>query len=379
MDFSFTEEQTLLRNMVQSFVQDNYDFDARMKNVHSETGMNRDIWQQFAELGLLAAPFSESMGGLDGGPIETMVIMEELGRGLVVEPYLPTIILCGGILNRHASDAQKQAHLPSLIAGETIWALAYSERQSRFNLADISTTAQQNGDAYMLNGVKSVVLGGPWADKLIVSARLSGGQRDSDGVGLFIVDKSADGVSTQDYLTVDGGRASEVTLENVEVKADALVGGAGKGLPILEEAVDFGIGALCAEAIGQIKMLNDATVEYCKTRKQFGVPIGSFQVLQHRMVDMFMEYEQSVSMTYMVNMKLDENGSDRAKAASGAKVQIGKAGRFVGQQAVQMHGGMGMTEELNVGHYFKRLTMIDTQFGNIDHHLRRFAAASATK
>lgn len=375
MDFSFTEEQTLLRNMVQSFVQDNYDFDSRMKIVRSDEGMSREIWGQFAELGLLAAPFSEEMGGLDGGPIETMVIMEELGRGLVVEPYLPTVVLCGGILNRHGSDAQKEAHLAGIIGGEDIWALAYSEPQSRFNPADVLTSAKADGDGYVLNGTKAVVAAAPWANKLIVSARISGDQRDSDGLGLFIVEKSADGVSTQDYPTVDGNRASEVTLENVAVGADALVGAAGNGLALLEEALDYGIGAVCAEAIGHMKCLNDATVEYCKTRKQFGVPIGSFQVLQHRMVDMFMEYEQSVSMTYMVNMKLSEGEAERKKAAAGAKVQIGKSGRFVGQEAVQLHGGMGMTEELNVGHYFKRLTVIDTQFGNVDHHLKRFAAA----
>ncbi|MDA8712128.1 acyl-CoA dehydrogenase family protein [Alphaproteobacteria bacterium] len=375
MDFSFTEEQTLLRNMVQSFVQDNYDFDSRMKIVRSEEGMSREIWGQFAELGLLAAPFSEEMGGLDGGPIETMVIMEELGRGLVVEPYLPTIVLCGGILSRHASDAQKEAHLPGIIGGEDVWALAYAEPQSRFNPADVLTSAKADGDGYVLNGTKAVVAAAPWASKLIVSARISGDQRDSDGLGLFIVEKTASGVSTQDYPTVDGNRASEVTLENVTVGADALIGDAGNGLALLDEALDYGIGAVCAEAIGHMKCLNDATVEYCKTRKQFGVPIGSFQVLQHRMVDMFMEYEQSVSMTYMVNMKLTESEAERKKAAAGAKVQIGKSGRFVGQEAVQLHGGMGMTEELNVGHYFKRLTVIDTQFGNVDHHLKRFAAA----
>jgi len=375
VDFSFTEEQTLLRNMVQSFVQDNYDFDSRMKIVRSEEGMSREIWGQFAELGLLAAPFSEEMGGLDGGPIETMVIMEELGRGLVVEPYLPTIVLCGGILSRHASDAQKEAHLPGIIGGEDVWALAYAEPQSRFNPADVLTSAKADGDGYVLNGTKAVVAAAPWASKLIVSARISGDQRDSDGIGLFIVEKSASGVSTQDYPTVDGNRASEVTLENVTVGADALIGGAGNGLALLDEALDYGIGAVCAEAIGHMKCLNDATVEYCKTRKQFGVPIGSFQVLQHRMVDMFMEYEQSVSMTYMVNMKLTESEAERKKAAACAKVQLGKSGRFVGQEAVQLHGGMGMTEELNVGHYFKRLTVIDTQFGNVDHHLKRFAAA----
>jgi alkylation response protein AidB-like acyl-CoA dehydrogenase len=375
VDFSFTEEQTLLRNMVQSFVQDNYDFDSRMKIVRSEEGMSRDIWNQFAELGLLAAPFSEDMGGLDGGPIEIMIIMEELGRGLAVEPYVPTVVLCGGILNRHASEAQKEANLAGIIGGENVWALAYSEPQSRFNPADVLTSAKADGDGYVLNGTKAVVSGAPWADKLIVSARISGEQRDRNGIGLFIVDKAASGVSTQDYPTVDGNRASEVTLENVSVGADALIGDGATGLSILEEALDHGIGAVCAEALGHMKSLNDATVEYCKTRKQFGVPIGSFQVLQHRMVDMFMEYEQSVSMTYMVNMKLIDGEVERRKAASGAKVQIGKSGRFVGQEAVQLHGGMGMTEELNVGHYFKRLTVIDTQFGNVDHHLKRFAAA----
>jgi len=374
MDFSFSEEQTLLRNMVQSFVQDNYDFDKRTKIVKSENGWSKENWQQFAELGLLAAPFSEEFGGLDGGPIETMIIMEEFGRGLVVEPYLPTVVLCGGILNRHASADQKNTYLPGLIGGENVWSLAYAEPQSRFNLADVLTSAKKDGEGYVLNGAKAVVIGAPWADKLIVSARVSGDQRDTSGLALFVVDKTSAGVSTQDYPTVDGGRASEVIFENVKVDASAMIGAEGAGFAILEEAIDFGIGALCGEAIGQMKCLHDATVEYCKTRKQFGTPIGSFQVLQHRMVDMFMEYEQSVSMTYMVNMKLTEDQKSRAKAASGAKVQIGKSGRFVGQQAVQLHGGMGMTEELNVGHYFKRLTMIDTQFGNVDHHLRRFAA-----
>ena len=375
MDFSFTEEQTLLRNTVQSFVRDKYNFDARMKITQSDEGMSREIWQQFAELGLLAAPFPEAMGGLDGDTIEVMVIMEELGRNLVIEPYLPTVVLCGGILKRHASAAQQEAHLSSLALGESIWALAYSEPQGRFNPADIVTSAKESGGNYVLNGTKCVVHGLPWADKVIVSARLSGAQRDEDGIGLFILDKAAKGVSTQDYPTVDGGRAGELVLENVEVAADALIGAAGGGFAILDEALDYGIGASCAEAIGNMKMAHDATVEYCKTRKQFGVPIGTFQVLQHRMVDMFMDYEQSVSMTYMLNMKLGESERERRKAASAAKVQIGKAGRFIGQQAVQLHGGMGMTEELNVGHYFKRLTMIDTQFGNVDYHLKRFARA----
>lgn len=376
MDFSFSEEQTLLRNTVQSFLQDKYDFDTRRKIVASDEGFRRDYWQQFAELGLLAAPFSEEMGGLGGGPIDTMIIMEEFGRHLVVEPFLETVVLAGGFLREGGSPAQQEELIPGIIGGENIWAFAYAEPQGRYNLADLKTTAKKDGDGFVLNGYKCVVLAGPWADKLVVTARTSGGQRDRDGVTVFIVDKGADGVSTRDYPTVDGRRASEITFENVKVGADAVIGEVDKGLALVEKVTDQAIAALSAEAIGGMKELNEATVEYCKTRKQFGVPIGKFQVLQHRMVDMFMAYEQSVSMTYMVNLKVEEEEAERKKAASGAKVQIGKAGRFVGQQAVQLHGGMGMTDELSVGHYFKRLTMIDTQFGNVDHHLKRYSSAA---
>jgi alkylation response protein AidB-like acyl-CoA dehydrogenase len=372
MDFSFTEEQTLLRNMVQRFVQDEYDHDARQKIVNSEEGMSRDHWNTFAELGLLAAPFAEEYDGLGGSQIETMVIMEELGRGLVVEPYFQTIVLGAGFINEGASDEQKKALIPGIIGGEDIYAVGFAEPQSRFNLTDITTKAEKSGDGYTLNGYKAVVIGAPWANKLIITTRTSGGQRDADGVSIFVIDKGADGVTTRDYPTVDGLRASEVTLENVSVSADALLGQEGKGAALLEKVIDQGIAALCAEACGVMKVLNDATVEYCKTREQFGQPIGKFQVLQHRMVDMFMEYEQSVSMAYMVNLKLDEDDVERKKAASAAKVQIGKSGKMIGQSAVQLHGGMGMTDELNVGHYFKRLTMIDTLFGNVDFHLKRY-------
>lgn len=376
MDFSFTEEQTLLRNTVQSLLQDKYDFDTRRKVAKSADGWRPEIWAQFAELGLLAAPFSEEMGGLGGGAIETMIVMEEFGRHLVVEPYVETVVIAGGFLREGGSPAQQEAHIPGIVGGETVWAFAYAEPQGRYNLADLTTTAKKDGSGYTINGYKAVVLGAPWAQKLIVTARTSGGQRDRDGVSVFIVDKSAAGVSTRDYPTVDGRRASEITFENVKVDADALIGQEGKGLPLVEKITDQAIAALSAEAIGCMKELNTATVEYCKTRKQFGVPIGKFQVLQHRMVDMFMAYEQSVSMTYMVNLKLTEGDTERTRAAAGAKVQIGKAGRFVGQQSVQLHGGMGMTDELNVGHYFKRLTMIDTQFGNIDYQLKRYSEAA---
>ena len=376
MDFSFTEEQTLLRNTVQSLLADKYDFDTRRKVTKTADGWRPEIWAQFAELGLLAAPFSEELGGLGGGAIENMIIMEEFGRHLVVEPYVETVVIAGGFLREGGTAAQQEALIPGIVGGETVWAFAYAEPQGRYNLADLTTTAKKDGSGYTINGYKAVVLGAPWAQKLIVTARTSGGQRDRDGVSVFIVDKSAAGVSTRDYPTVDGRRASEITFENVKVGADALIGAEGKGLPLVEKIADEAIAALSAEAIGCMKELNSATVEYCKTRKQFGVPIGKFQVLQHRMVDMFMAYEQSVSMTYMVNLKLSEAEAERVKAAAGAKVQIGKAGLVVGQQAVQLHGGMGMTDELNVGHYFKRLTMIDTQFGNVDHQLKRYSEAA---
>ena len=376
MDFSFTEEQTLLRNTVQSLLADKYDFDTRRKVTKTADGWRPEIWAQFAELGLLAAPFSEELGGLGGGAIENMIIMEEFGRHLVVEPYVETVVIAGGFLREGGTAAQQEALIPGIVGGETVWAFAYAEPQGRYNLADLTTTAKKDGSGYTINGYKAVVLGAPWAQKLIVTARTSGGQRDRDGVSVFIVDKSAAGVSVRDYPTIDGRRASEITFENVKVGADALIGAEGKGLPLVEKIADEAIAALSAEAIGCMKELNSATVEYCKTRKQFGVPIGKFQVLQHRMVDMFMAYEQSVSMTYMVNLKLSEAEAERVKAAAGAKVQIGKAGRFVGQQAVQLHGGMGMTDELNVGHYFKRLTMIDTQFGNVDHQLKRYSEAA---
>ncbi|TNE36334.1 MAG: pimeloyl-CoA dehydrogenase small subunit, partial [Alphaproteobacteria bacterium] len=290
MDFSFTEEQTMLRDMVQRFVRENYDIDARRKIVESEEGMSRDHWNTFAELGLLAAPFPEEYDGMGGSQIDTMVIMEELGRGLVVEPYFQTVVLGGGFIREGGSEDQKKALIPGIISGEDIYAVGFAEPQSRFNLFDITTKAEKSGDGYVLNGYKAVVLGGPWANKLIITARTSGGQSDEAGISVFVVDKSAGGVSTRDYPTIDGLRASEVTLENVAVGADALIGGEGQGGPLLEKVVDQGIAALCAEACGAMKVLNDTTVEYCKTREQFGQPIGKFQVLQHRMVDMFMEY-----------------------------------------------------------------------------------------
>jgi len=374
MDFSFTEEQALLRNSVQKFVADRYDFDTRKAILKSDAGWRQDYWAQFAELGLLAAPFPEDLGGLGGSAVDTMIVMEEFGKGLVVEPYLGTVVVAGGFLRHGGTKAQQEELIAGIVGGELTAAFAFAEPQGRYNFADLTTTAKADGGDFVLNGAKSVVIGAPWASHLVVTARTSGGQRDAKGVSVFIVPKSLPGISTRDYPTVDGLRASEIVFENVKVPGSALVGEKDNGLPLIERVTDEAIAALCAEAMGAMKVLTDMTVDYSKTRKQFGVPIGKFQVLQHRMVDMFMEYEQAVSMTYMVTLKLDGTPAERAKAASAAKVQIGKGGRVVGQSAVQIHGGMGMTDELAVGHYFKRLTMIDTMFGNVDHHLKRFAA-----
>ncbi len=376
MDFSYTEEQTLLRNSVSKYLADNYKFDAWRKFTRSETGRDPNAWKQFAELGLLAAPFAEDYGGLGGGPFDVQIIMEEFGKALVVEPYVPTVVIGGGFFRHAGTEAQKSEWLGKIAAGETILAFAFAEPKGRYNLADLTTTAKKQGGNYILNGQKAVVIGAPWADHLIVTARTAGGQRDKDGISVFIVDKKAKGVALRDYPTVDSLRASEVTFENVEIPAANLIGTADAGLPLIEKVTDEGIAALSAEATGCMKVLVDTTVEYSKTRKQFGVPIGKFQALQHRMVDMFVAYEQSASITLMVTLKLGETDVERAKAASAAKVTIGKSGRYVGQQAVQIHGGIGMTDELNVGHYFKRLTMIDTLFGSTDHHLKRYAALS---
>ncbi len=373
MDFSFTEEQTLLSDSVERFVQNDYAFEDRQKLIRSEPGFSADHWKTFAGLGWLGVPFSEADGGFGGSAVDTMILMEQFGKGLVVEPYLASVILAGGAIRIAGSRAQKERLLATLIDGSTQAALAFAEPQGRFNLADLTTRADAHGDGYRLNGYKCVVLNGPAADFFVVSARTDGGQRDQAGVTLFIVPADTEGVSRRDYPTVDGFRASEVTFEDVSLGADALLGVPGAGYPVMEQVIDEGILAVGSEAVGCMEVLYKATVEYCKTREQFGQPIGKFQVLQHRMVDMFMEHEQSKSLMYMAAMRLDEGYDDEAKkAVSAFKVQVGKSGRFVAQNAVQLHGGMGMTDELNVGHYFKRLTTIDTLFGNVDFHLKRF-------
>ena len=373
MNFNFNEEQTLIQSQVSQFIQRDYEWEKRQSLVSSDLGFSKDNWNIFAELGWLGISISEKSGGFGGTAIETMILMEEFGKGLVLEPYLETIVLSAGIIDSCGTEKQKKEILDKVMSGNMHLALAFTEPQSRFNLSDVTTEAEQSGDFYIINGFKSVVMNGPSADALIVSARTSGNQSDSDGISLFLVDSKSTGVSSRNYPTVDGRRASEVTFENVKVSSHSLLGKRNTGFEELDNAVDLATLAICAEAVGAMEILYKTTVEYTKTRKQFGQAIGKFQVLQHRMVDMFMEYEQCKSLLYMATIKKVEDASDSKKSVSGLKYQIGKASKFIGQQAIQLHGGMGVTDELNVGHFFKRLTTIGTIFGNADYHLKRYS------
>ena len=373
MDFNFNEEQTLIQSQVAQFIQRDYEWEKRQVLVASDLGFSNENWKTFAELGWLGISLSEKSGGFGGSALESMIIMEEFGKGLVVEPFLETVILCSGLIDSCGNEEQKADLLGPVISGEMHLALGFTEPQSRFNLADVTTEAKKKNDDYVVSGFKSVVMNGPNADKLIISARTSGKQNDKEGISLFIIDSNLEGVSLRNYPTVDGRRASEVTLENVIIPSSSLLSEEGKGFQHLEGAIDRATLAICAEAVGAMEVLYKATVEYTKTREQFGQAIGKFQVLQHRMVDMFMEYEQSKSLLYMATIKNVEGSKDAKKAISGLKYQVGKAAKFIGQQSVQLHGGMGVTEELNVGHFFKRLTTIITIFGNTDYHLKRYS------
>jgi alkylation response protein AidB-like acyl-CoA dehydrogenase len=374
MDIQFTEEQELLRSSVQRLLRDQYDFEARRKIVVSEEGFSRKQWDAFAELGLLAAPFSERAGGLGGGPLSTMIVMHEFGRHLVVEPFVETVVLAGGLIEYVGTPEQQQSFIPGIIDGSKIWTLAWTEKASRFDLANVTTRARREGNDYVLTGAKTMVIAAPWADYLIVSARTSGDDRDRGGVSLFVVDRRATGVDLQSFRTIDGRRAAEVSLRDVRGQ---LLGAEGEGVAALEACRDRAIGALCAEAVGAIGELNSATLEYSKTRKQFGTTIGSFQVLQHRMVDMFIAHQEALSLMQHLSLSLSGGDAGLSRLASGAKSKIGYAGKFVADQAVQLHGGMGMTDELNVGHYFKRLSSINIQFGDPAFHVLRYAQLDA--
>jgi pimeloyl-CoA dehydrogenase small subunit len=374
MDFDFTEEQRLLDETVRRLVKDEYDIPKRRSYMAAPEGFSRALWERYGELGLLGLPFAESEGGFGGSAVETMIVMESFGRGLVVEPYLASIVLGGGLIALAGSDAQRRAILPHVAAGKRLLAFAHGERQARYGLSDVETTAKKDGAGWVLEGRKGVVLNGDSAGTLIVSARTGGSSRERQGLALFLVDAKAKGVGVRGYPTVDGLRAAEITLERVAVAGDAVLGTPGAAYPVIERIVDRAIAALAAEAVGIMETLNAVTLDYLKTRKQFGVPIGSFQALQHRMADMVIEHEQSKSMAVLAALSADlDDAAERRRVISAAKVQIGKSGRFVGQQAIQLHGGIGMTDEYAAGHYFKRLTMIDQTFGDADHHLDRFA------
>ncbi len=373
MDLSFSEEQKLIRDSAERFARESYSFEDRRGASERPEGFRREMWKTFADLGWLGVALPEAYGGSGGSAVEVMILMEAFGRALMVEPYLATVVLGGNLLRLGGSEAQRQDLLPRLAAGDLLLTLAFAEPQSRFDLADVQTTARTDGDGFVIDGAKAVVFHAACADRIIVPARTGGAQRDASGVSLFLVDGDAPGLTRRDYPTVDGLRASEVVLEGVRVASHALIGERGAALPLIERVIDYGTAAVCAEAVGIMTALYEATLEYLKTREQFGRPIGEFQVIQHRMVDVFTMCEQARSMATMAALKVDDpEPAVRKKAVSAAKNYIGRAGRFVGQQAIQLHGGMGMTDELIIGHYFKRLTMIDTLFGNADHHLERF-------
>lgn len=376
MDFDLTEEQQLLQDAVLKFLEKNYTFEQRRDIIAAREGYSQTVWAGLAELGLLALPISEAFGGFGGGAVETMLVMEAFGRHLVVEPYLSTVVMAAQLIEIAGTQDQKQYLLPKIAGGEMRLACAFHEPRGRFDAHHVETTAHQKGSFWVINGGKSVVLHGAAADLLIVSARTQGNTRDRDGVSLFFVHPAEEGVSGREYPTYDGMRAAEVRFENVEITADSLIGVVDKSLPLIEMIIDRANAALCAEAVGAMSALNGATLEYLKTRQQFGVPIGRFQALQHRMVDMLMNFEQAKSMSLLAAAKAgSQDVAERRRAVSAAKELIGRAGRYIGQQAIQLHGGMGMTNELNVSHYVKRLAAIDTTFGDSDFQLDRFAEA----
>jgi len=371
MDLSYTETQDMLRDTLARFLADTYSFDARQKMLASPEGRDPGIWKALSsELGLTCAPFAEELGGMGGGSIENMIMMEELGKVIAIEPWLQTVVAGGGALTA-AGGPLAEATIPQIISGDCLIAFAYAEPQGRYNLADIGTAAKQDGAGYVLNGHKGVVYAAPWATHLLVTARTGGGRRDRDGVELFLVEANAKGISRRDYPTVDGFRASEVYFENVAIPGEALLPG---GIDLIERVADECTMALCAEATGIARTMLAQTVEYTQQRKQFGQPIGRFQALQHRMADMLVEAEQIASMSLMGTLRLGEDAQGRKTAVSMAKAKVSRSLKFVGQSAVQTHGGIGITMELGIGHYFKRSTMIENQFGSADYHLERYEA-----
>lgn len=375
MDLDLSEEQRLLKDGVDRLMREHYSFEDRRKYRSEKTGFSEAMWARYAELGLLGLPFPEAHGGLGAGAVETMIVMEAFGKALILEPYFATVVLAGGILRHAASETQKTKLVPAIAEGRMKLAFGYAEPQSRYDLFDVETQAKRDGEGWVLNGAKGLVLHGDVADNIIVSARTAGNAREKDGIGLFMVDAKAPGLMRRSYPTQNGLRAAELTLQNVSVPAADVIGDPAGAFPVISRVADEAVAALCAEAVGCFAEMHNITVGYMKTRKQFGTTIGSFQVLQHRAVDMFVELEQSRSMALYATMMAGESDvTERERAISAAKAQIGQSSKALGRQAIQLHGGIGMTMECSIGHYFKHVTMIDTSFGDTDHHLQRLAS-----
>ena len=378
MDLSLSAEHSILKDSVERFVRQSYPFNERRNFVDENKGFLEENWQKFSKLGWLGLNLPEEFGGNGGSAVDTMVVAEALGPGLILEPFLETVVIGRKLIQVGYNEKQKSEFLSNLVRGRLILTFAFAEPQSRYSLSDVQLSAKPNEDQFVLNGKKAVVRHASSADKIIVSARTAGGRRDKRGITLFLVDRNNPGLSRRDYRLQDDVPASELIFDNVFLSRTAMIGDLDCALPIVELVVDHGIAMVCAEAVGIMSALYTATLQYVKTREQFGQPIGKFQVIKHRMVDMLMACEEARSMAYMATLKLDESDPNvRKRAASAAKVCIGKAARFVGQQSIQLHGGIGMTDELDVGHYFKRLTMIDILFGDVDFHLKRYSACAS--
>jgi alkylation response protein AidB-like acyl-CoA dehydrogenase len=378
MHFNFTEEQQLLADTVRRFVREHYSFDARREILNSKAGWSKEIWKEIASLGLTALNVPEEHGGLNGGAVDTMLVMNALGEGLVLEPYLAAAVITPALLTRLGDAKANEELLPAIAAGERIVIVAHQEPKTRGELNHVNTRAEKSGDSYVLDGHKSVVVHGGAADEFLISARTAGKTDERQGVSIFRVTPQTPGVKLTVYRTIDGLHAAEIELRKAKVAASQLVGTAGAAFDAIEGAHDIGLSAICAEAVGIMKAVNATTLEYTRNRKQFGVPIAKFQVLQHRMADMFLQSEQATSMSYLAAIKcVEPDREERRRALSAAKVVIGQAGRFVGQQAIQLHGGMGMTDEMIVSHYFKRLTAIDLTFGDTEFHIQQFVGTTA--
>lgn len=378
MDFSLTEEQLLLQQSLNRFISDHCDVERHRRLSKTSQGFDPAVWRQFADLGWLAVPFGEALGGMGGSAVDLMVVGQAMGRGLLREPYLATVVTCGGFLRRAATASQQASYLPRLIAGDSQWAFAFAEPGAGFDLAAVSCSARAGDGGTVLSGEKIAVLNGHCADYLLVTARTDGASRDQQGLSLFIVDSTLPGVRREAFTAVDGSRGANLRFDSVALGGDCLLGSAGEAYPLVEAVVDESIVAMGGEALGAMEVLLDKTVEYARTRKQFGQPIGKFQALQHRMADMYLKVEETRSLLFNAAIQLQEDSQDSAAACAALKVKLCEAGKFVSQQAVQLHGGIGMTDELVVGHHFKRLMLLSKLYGDEAHFLQRYTDLART-